>query len=77
MIAYFSSAPFADIWMIIYKAPHPIYSTSIPDNVATFNTLLRLILEIHFEDRQKRYTADHSSEPPFFFQKKGGVVNKF
>ena len=40
--------------MIIYKTPHPIYS----DNVATFNTLLRL-MEIHFEN-----TADHSSEPP-------------
>ena len=33
--------------MIIYKTTHPIYSTSIPDNVAIFNTLLRLILEIH------------------------------
>ena len=31
----------------IYKTPNPIYSTSVPDNVATFNTLLQLILEIH------------------------------
>ena len=34
--------------------PHLIYGTSIPDNVATFNTLIRLILEIHFEDISKK-----------------------
>ena len=33
--------------MMIYKTTHPIYSTSISDNVATFNILLRLILEMH------------------------------
>ena len=50
MIAYLSLASFVDLKMKIYKTPHPIYITLIPDNVATFNTLIRFILEIHFED---------------------------
>ena len=40
MIAWFSSASFVKVQMVIFKAPHSIYGTSIPYNEATFYTLI-------------------------------------
>ena len=44
VIACFSSRSFIKVYMIIYKTPHQIYRTSVPYNIATFKTLLRIRL---------------------------------
>ena len=56
MTACISSGFFVEVYMIICKTPHTIYSTSIPYNVVNIDALLKiwLIFEMYAEDTSKK-----------------------